>query len=102
MPAGGGVPQSKVVNAGESTLFGVETNIAYRITENLQIDFGYVYADSEYQEYNLQQIAETIDPSLEITGDNNIAAAGTSKAISPVISWPCRQSTQQHSLCVMT
>lgn len=78
-PPGGGVPQSKVVNAGESSLVGFETNIAYRITENWQVDFGYVLADSEYDDYNLQDIAQQIGPGFNVTSSNNLAAAGNAE-----------------------
>ncbi|WP_101758969.1 TonB-dependent receptor [Oceanicoccus sp. KOV_DT_Chl] len=72
--------QSQVVNAGESTIFGYEFDLAWQATEALSMSMGYVYADSEYDNYNLTEIAASGGlAGTAVLSDANLALAGNSE-----------------------
>ncbi len=76
---GSGVPQSSIVNAGESTIEGFEFDVAYQVTESISFDLGYVYSDAEYDDYNLASITEDGLPGDAVLSDDNLALAGNAE-----------------------
>ncbi|ARN73434.1 TonB-dependent receptor [Oceanicoccus sagamiensis] len=76
---GSGVPQSSIVNAGESTIEGFEFDVAYQINESFSADFGYVYSDAEYDNYNLADITAQGLPGDAVLSDDNLALAGNAE-----------------------
>lgn len=73
-----GIAQSQTVNAGKSSLEGFELDISWRPTANTSVDFGYVYADAEYDDFNLAEIAASSGGNPP--SSNNVANAGNADA----------------------
>ncbi|ARN73199.1 TonB-dependent receptor [Oceanicoccus sagamiensis] len=72
----GAVAVSKVVNAGESELFGAEFDLTWQVTEGFSAQLGYVYSDTEYTEYNLREITEENISGIASVSNHNIAISG--------------------------
>ncbi|MEH6549244.1 MAG: TonB-dependent receptor [Pseudomonadales bacterium] len=74
----GGFIGTTVVNAGEAEVKGVEFELNWLVTTGLNLGVSYTFADSEYTDYNLSEIAAAEGVTLSST--NNIADAGNAEA----------------------
>lgn len=59
---------TRIVNAGEATIYGLEFDITYAATENLSLTLSYSYTKPEFKEFNTQIIQSTL-PSEAIGRD---------------------------------
>ncbi|MBU3023550.1 TonB-dependent receptor [Aestuariibacter sp. A3R04] len=78
-PTGGYYPESILINAGESSIKGVEISGNYQMTDDLRVRFGYAYSDAQFDDYideNVQDLLDTnglindaADPDGQVAGN---------------------------------
>jgi iron complex outermembrane recepter protein len=72
------------VNMGDADIMGIETTLAYQITNNLRVDASYAWSDSELQDdYWASDTIDLSDPSQ----DWQLGADGQELAIAPPSKW---------------